>query len=108
MTREPTLLDDIYEGEVDDITFPCAGSLKDGEAIAQAVVTCTWLRGAPDADAATRATPALQISGADLIQRLDGCLAGAWYLLDAVVTLNSGRKLVGVGLVYCKKRRATA
>lgn len=109
MNREPTLLDDIYEGEVDDVTFPCASALKSGETIADAVITCTWLRGKPDADAATRATPARQIVGSDVVQRMQGQVAGAWYQLDALVTLNTGRKLFGVGLIYTRKARgATA
>lgn len=104
MSREPTLLDDIYVGEEEDITAPCARSLKAGESITTVVVTCTWLKGVADASAGDRVTTPNQVLGTDIVQRVIGHVAGAWYLLDFFVTLNSGRKLVGQGIFYAKPR----
>lgn len=104
MTREPTLLDDIYEGEVEDITFPCAKSLKPGETIADVVITCSRIKGAADDAAATRTATPRQIVGTDVVQRMQGHLPCVWYLLDALVTLSSGRVLRGEGIVYSKPR----
>lgn len=104
MTRQPTLLDDIYEGEVDEITFPCTSSLKAGETIASAVITCSRYSGAADADAATRTSTPYQVVGTDVVQRVAGHLPRVWYLVDALVTLSSGRKLRGEGIFYSKPR----
>lgn len=104
MDRAPTLLDDIYVGEVEDITFPCARSLKAGETIADATITCARVQGAPDENAAQRASTPRQIVGSDVIQRITGVVGGCWYLLAAEVTLTSGRKLVGLGLFQGRTR----
>lgn len=102
--RKPTLLDDIYAGEVEDITFPCTRSLKAGETVADAVVTVAWFGGLADAAAAAVGSTPRVISGADVVQRVAGHQAGTWYRIDALVTLSSGRKLVGQGIFYSKPR----
>lgn len=102
MDRDITLLDDLLVGEVEDITLPCAKSLHANETVVSAEIECTWHHGAPDADAATLVATPYQIVGTDVVQRITGHKAGAWYLIWGRVTLSSGRKLVGVGLVYAK------
>lgn len=99
MDRQPTLLDDILVGEVDDITFPCAASLKSGETIADAVITCTHLKGTADASASSRVSTPREIVGSDVIQRVTGVVGGAWYSIVGLVTLSSGRKLIGHAVV---------
>ncbi len=102
--RGPTLVDDIYEGEEEDITAPCADSLETGETVVDAVVTCKWISGTEDASASSRIATPRQIIGTDVIQRVIGQIAGAWYLLDFLVTLSSGRKLAGQCIFYAKSR----
>lgn len=108
MDRTPTLLDDVYEGEVEDITFPCARALKAGESIADASVQCLWDHGIADATPSGRIATPRQIVGSDVIQRFSSPVAGAWYRLIGTVTLSSGRVLVGVGLVYGKPKTSTS
>jgi hypothetical protein len=103
-TREPTIVDDIYEGEEEDLTAPCASSLKGGETVTDAVVTCVWLSGVVDASPSARISTARQIVGTDVIQRVAGQIAGAWYMVDFLVTLSSGRKLAGQCIFYTKSR----
>lgn len=100
--RTPTLLDDLYVGEEDDITIPCAKSLHAGEVIVSAAVTCSRLRGEADDSAASLVSTPCQVVGTDVVQRVTGQKHGVWYLFRALVTLNSGRKLVGFGLAYAK------
>lgn len=108
MQRTPTLLDDIYEGEVEDITFPCARALKSGESIAGADVQCLWDHGVADASPSARIATPRQVVGTDVIQRFTNPVAGAWYRLVGTITLSSGRVLVGVGLVYGKPKTSTS
>lgn len=98
--RPPTLLDPMLVGETDDITFPCAKALKTGESITDAVITTAWDHGVADPSAAAITSTPRQIVGTDVIQRVTGVVGGAWYRIKGVITLSSGRVLVGVGLLY--------
>lgn len=102
MDRNPTLLDDVYVGEADDVTFPCARALLPGESVISAQITCVRDHGAADPDAAAVVSTAYQVVGTDVVQRLQGCKPGVWYRISGLITLSSGRKLAGVGVVYAK------
>lgn len=89
-------------GEVDNIPFDFSRQLAADETLAAdpaPTVTCEWASGPADEDASTRITGAPQISGAVVLQRATGGLAGTTYLLRCTVTTSTGRKLVVAGLL---------
>lgn len=102
MDREPTLLDDVFVGEHDDITFPCGRSLLPGEAITDATITCVRDHGAADNTPELVVATPRQVVGTDVVQRIANLQPGVWYRIRGLITLSSGRRLMGVAIVYGK------
>lgn len=98
----PTLLDDMYVGQVDDLAFPCAKLLLPGETIASGEVTYWRTHGAMDASANEAVTLPSQVMGTDVVARLAVRKANVWYRIIGVVTLSSGRVLVGAADLFVK------
>lgn len=98
MDREPTLLDDFLVDEADVITFPVAAALEPGETLGTLAITCSYLQGKPDGNAAQRVSTPHQVVGGDVLQLVTGAQDETWYLIRGVFPLSSGRVLVGRGI----------
>lgn len=72
----------------------CAEEMDDGETISSVAVTISVLSGV-DAGAAAMLYQSATISGSTVYQPFRDGVAGVTYLLRAVITLSSGRILVG-------------
>lgn len=101
-TREPSLLTDFYQGEVRDITFPCAASLDAGESIVDATIQLVFDHGVTDPSPASRISEPRQIVGSNVVQRVSADFGGAWYRLWGEIQTSTGRKLIGEGVFYVK------
>lgn len=101
-TREPTLLTDFYEGEVRDITFPCAASLDAGESIVDATIQLVFDHGITDSNPAAHIAEPRQIVGTNVVQRVSASFGGAWYRLWGEIETSTGRHLIGEGMFYVK------
>ena len=85
--------------QTDDLTFRVGPALLPGESI-QVVDVRSEARVGDDAGASGVVVGAYQVSGSDVLQRIRARSLAQVYLIRALVTLNSGRELVGAALLH--------
>lgn len=91
LDRHPTPIEAKHVTEVDDLPFTFA--LLGTEVIQSATMSCTVHRGSDSTPAALLSGLPV-ISGAQVVQRVQGGVAGTVYTLCCQITTSSGRQLV--------------
>lgn len=98
-TRQtPIKLNRLDVDDVDDVAFRCGPALLPGEYIVDAQIT-SEARVGDDPNAGNLLVGSWQISGSYVLQRIQGPVAGVTYLLRGLITLSSGRQIVGAAFV---------
>lgn len=88
------------EGEIKVVVFPFATELEAAETVSAATVTCALASG-EDASPALVLVGADQVVGTDVLQRVQGRVAGASYKLVARATGSTGLKHIMSALLPC-------
>lgn len=89
--------------QIDDLTFRVGPAMLPGESISLVDLLCEAREG-DDAGAAQVLLGAYQVSGTDVLQRAQARSVARTYLVRAVVTLNSGRELVGAAFLHVRRQ----
>lgn len=89
--------------QIDDLTFRVGPAMLPGESISLVDLLCEAREG-DDAGAAQVLLGAYQVSGTDVLQRAQARSLARTYLVRAVVTLNSGRELVGAAFLHVRRQ----
>lgn len=94
---KPTLFDAKHVLEKVTLVFPFARELTTGVTVVSVLITATTKRGTDPAPAnVLLGVPSIQ-PGGEVLQRVQGGVAGAAYLLLAAATLSNGNVLVRAG-----------
>lgn len=98
MIRRIDPIEPLDVDEVDVLTFDFASALADGETLTAPSVTSEVYHGT-DAAPSSLLDGSAQITGATVLQRVTGSIAGVTYLMRCAATTSAGRVLVAACLL---------
>lgn len=101
--RTPIHLAAMDIDEIDDVAFRVGPALLPGEAIASALISVEVREGV-DASPDLLLVGVHQVSGTDILQRMQGTVPGVRYLIRIAVTLDSGRVLLGAAFLLVDRQ----